>query len=95
MPSAVYIRTCAKHTTLYTGVTADLTRRDAQHRTGKGGKFSSKYKTTKLVWYRHFESIIDAIDEEKRIKSGSRSKKIALIESINPGWDDLSADWFR
>jgi len=33
--------------------------------------------------------IEDAIAREKQIKAGSRAKKTKLIESINPGWEDL------
>jgi putative endonuclease len=91
----VYIRSNFTGSTLYTGMAANGTRRDAQHRTGGGGKFSSKYKTTKLVWYRHFEDIRDAIAEEKRIKAGSRAKKVALINALNPKWNDLSEDWHQ
>lgn len=74
---------------LYTGVTSDLMKRVYQHKNGLGGIFSSKYKVNKLVYYQVFGNIIEAITEEKRIKGGSRQKKIDLIENMNPQWRDL------
>ncbi|MFZ2587473.1 MAG: GIY-YIG nuclease family protein [Alphaproteobacteria bacterium] len=93
MTSMVYIRTNHMHTTLYTGVTSDGEKRDAQHRSGQGGVFSNKYAMVKLVWYQQYEDIRDAIHREKQIKAGSRAKKIALIEAMNPEWSDLGEDW--
>jgi putative endonuclease len=80
--------------TLYTGVTSDLSGRVAQHKDGKGSKFTSKYKITRLVYYEEFSDINEAIMREKQIKGWLRKKKIALIESVNLQWEDLSADWY-
>jgi putative endonuclease len=85
----LYIMTNANNTTLYTGVTNNLQRRVWEHKNGTGSKFTSKYKITKLVFYESFTRIYDAIAAEKRVKAGSRAKKIMLIESINPEWQDL------
>ena len=74
---------------LYTGVTNDLDRRIAEHRNKTGSAFTRKYNVTKLVYYESFSRIVDAITAEKKIKAGSRLKKIKLIESINPTWEDL------
>ena len=74
---------------LYTGVTSDLKKRVYQHKNGYGGKFTSKYKVTKLVYYLVFENIVEAITKEKRVKGGSRQKKIELIQKMNPTWRDL------
>ncbi len=74
---------------LYTGVTSDLIKRVYQHKNGFGGIFSSKYNVNKLVYYLVFEDIREAISEEKRIKGGSRQKKIYMIENMNPEWRDL------
>jgi len=76
-------------TVLYTGVTNDLERRVWEHKNKKGGSFTKRYNITMLVYYESFNRILDAIAAEKKIKSGSRAKKIALIESINPYWKDL------
>lgn len=89
----VYIMTNAFDQVLYTGVTNDLERRVLEHRTGKGGTFTKKYKIFKLVFYEWCDDINSAIDREKQIKAGSRRKKIELINSINPEWKDLSEEW--
>jgi putative endonuclease len=89
----VYIMCNINNTTLYTGVTSNIAARVAQHK-GKmyPNSFSAKYNCTKLVYYNWFDTIIEAITEEKRIKGGSRKKKEILINSINPGWKDLYDD---
>ena len=76
-------------TVIYTGVTNDLKRRVQEHKDEKGISFTKKYNINMLVYYESFGSIYDAIAAEKRIKAGSRAKKIELIESINPYWKDL------
>jgi predicted GIY-YIG superfamily endonuclease len=75
--------------TLYTGVTSALIRRVHQHRTGVAEGFSAKYGCKILVYYELLDRMEDAIAREKKIKAGSRAKKIALIERLNPSWNDL------
>jgi len=77
------------NTVLYTGVTNNLHKRVADHREGRASKFTTKYHITKLVFYESFNRIQDAIAAEKSIKAGSRAKKVKLIESMNPQWQDL------
>ncbi len=86
MPRApcVYIMTNTRHGTLCTGVTSDLARRAYEHREGLTPGFTSRYGCKRLVFYEHDERIVDAIAREKQIKGGSRAKKIALIEAMNP-----------
>ena len=79
--------------TLYTGVTNDLTRRMYEHREGLGGGFTKKYNISKLVFYEATNDVRSAIAREEQIKGWLRSNKVALIESANPSWRDLSADW--
>jgi Predicted endonuclease containing a URI domain len=87
----VYIMSSPDKTTLYTGVTSDLIGRVWEHKSHHyQGSFSAKYKCTMLVYYKRFDGIEDAIEEEKRIKGGSRAKKEALINAANPEWLDLS-----
>jgi len=88
----VYIMTNADNRVLYTGVTNDLIRRAAQHKAGLGSAFTHRYRVHKLVFYEEFRRIIDALAAEKRIKAGSRARKIKLIEARNPEWKDLSAE---
>ena len=75
--------------TLYTGVTSSLPKRAYEHREGILKGFAKKYGCKMLVWYEVHESMIAAIEREKQIKAGSRAKKLALIEALNPEWNDL------
>ncbi len=90
----VYIMTNARNTVLYTGVTNDLYRRVMEHKAGKGGNFTSKYKVSKLVYYESGDNVQMAILREKQIKAGSRQKKIDLINGFNPEWKDLINEYF-
>jgi putative endonuclease len=75
---------------LYLGVTTNLAKRLSAHKAKATFGFTKKYNITKLVWCEPHSSIRSAIAREKQIKSWRRSKKIALIESLNPTWSDLS-----
>ncbi len=88
----VYIMTNNNNTVLYTGVTNNLTRRVLEHKHGLGSIFARKYKIQKLVYYEVGDNVYLAIEREKQIKGGSRSKKVQLINSLNPGWKDLYDD---
>ncbi len=90
----VYMMTNKYNTVIYTGVTNDLERRVYEHKTKSIKGFTTKYNCDKLVYYAETNDISAAITEEKRIKSGSRKKKIEMIESINPEWHDLAKEWF-
>jgi putative endonuclease len=85
----VYLLTNKTDNVIYTGVTNDLQKRIYEHKQSLIKGFTSKYNTNKLVYYEAFDDIESAISREKQIKSGSRQKKISLIESINPGYKDL------
>ena len=85
----VYIATNPQHNVLYTGVTNNLVRRIWEHKQKLVVGFSSKYNINKLVYYEIFEDINEAIKREKQIKGGSREKKLKLIESTNPLFEDL------
>ena len=80
--------------TLYIGVTNDLVRRVHEHKTKRIQGFTSKYNLTQLVYYETGEDIREGIAREKQLKSWRRSKKLALINSSNPKWNDLSNAWF-
>jgi len=85
----VYIITNKNDTVLYTGVTNNLHRRTYEHREKMVEGFTKKYNINKLVYYEVFDNIESAIIREKQIKSGSRMKKIDLINSLNKKWVDL------
>ena len=85
---AVYIMASGRNGTLYTGVTSDIVQRVWQHKNGAVG-FTSRYDCKMLVWYEIHDDMSAAIAREKQIKAGSRRKKLALIEAMNPDWEDL------
>ena len=89
----VYIMT-NKSRTLYTGVTNNLMRRVDEHKKKLVKGFTSKYNIQYLVYYEITTEIHVAIAREKQIKGWLRAKKIALIDSMNPEWKDLSEEWF-
>jgi predicted GIY-YIG superfamily endonuclease len=88
----VYIVASARNGTLYTGVTSNLPRRTFEHREGTIPGFTSRYGCKLLVWYELHATMEAAIAREKQIKGGSRKKKLALIEAMNPSWRDLFDD---
>jgi len=86
----VYILTNKNHTVLYTGVTSDLLRRMGEHRQGRVVGFSKKYNLSRLIFAEQHPTIMSAIQREKQIKGWLRSKKIELVNSLNPEWKDLA-----
>ena len=76
--------------TLYIGVTGSLTRRMLEHKGGQVAGFAGKYHCHRLVYYESFDNILKAISREKQLKGWRRSKKIAIIERVNPRWQDLA-----
>jgi len=86
----VYILTNIKNSVLYTEITNHLGRRVEEHKKKTGSKFTSRYNVNKLVYYEIFSDVRMAIYREKQIKAGSRLKKIDLVNSINPEWNDLA-----
>jgi len=79
---------------LYIGVTNNLERRVWEHKAGMIDGFTKRYNINKLVYQEDYESIRDAIAREKQLKGWLREKKVSLIESGNPEWDDLAATWY-
>ncbi len=89
----VYILTNDFGNVMYIGVTNNLERRLAEHKSGTIPGFTEKYKTHKLVHFEQTPSIESAITREKQIKSWRREKKNALVAVANPEWNDLSLEW--
>jgi putative endonuclease len=81
---------CSGSGTLYIGMTNSIYRRALQHKSGEIEGFASKYHCDRLVYYESFDDVQKAIGREKQLKGWSRAKKIALIESKNPRWEDLA-----
>ena len=90
----VYILTNRRRTVLYVGVTNSLERRCWYHRSGTPTSFTGRYKVDCLVYYEQFDDARSAISREKQIKGWRRSKKEALVRSMNPAWKDLSRELF-
>ncbi len=88
----VYIMT-SKAGVLYTGVTNDIKRRIYEHKNHLFEGFTKQYEVGALVYYETKQNGTSAIKREKQIKAFRREKKVKLIESINPDWEDLSRDW--
>ena len=80
---------------LYARVANDLTRRSYEHQQKVVEGFTKKYNVTKLVYYEATDSIEAAIEREKQVKGWLRRKKVALIESVNPYWEDLAKEWYE
>ena len=85
----IYILFNKQNGTLYTGVTSNLIKRIWEHKEGFVDGFTKRYKINKLGYFEVFNNMVDALANEKRIKCGSRKKKLMLIEAINPQWRDL------
>jgi putative endonuclease len=85
----------SKSRTLYIGVTSNLLKRIYEHENKLTEGFTSKYNVDRLVHFEECSDAISAIEREKQIKSWTRAKKIALIESLNPTWKDMSEGWYE
>ncbi|MFZ0770525.1 MAG: GIY-YIG nuclease family protein [Candidatus Sulfotelmatobacter sp.] len=88
----VYI-VCSRSGTLYIGMTNSIYRRALQHKRGEIEGFASRYGCDRLVYYESFDDVHKAIGREKQLKGWARAKKIALIESRNPRWEDFAEKW--
>ncbi|MCW5873720.1 MAG: GIY-YIG nuclease family protein [Anaerolineales bacterium] len=94
LPMPYYVYILANRTrTIYTGVTSNLEGRIAQHKSKAQVGFTQKYDTTKLVYYEEHATALEAIAREKQVKAYRREKKVALINALNPKWQDLAEDW--
>jgi len=89
---AVYIMTNKSRSVLYTGVTSDLSKRIYEHKNDVMKGFTSRYNCKSLAFYKVLPDMMTAIEWEKKIKAGSRRKKLEMIEQLNPGWVDLYAE---
>jgi putative endonuclease len=80
---------------IYIGVTSDLAQRVACHRSGAISGHTSRYRITRLVYFEATNDITAATVREKQLKGWRREKKVRLIESCNPTWEDLAQHWFE
>jgi putative endonuclease len=89
----VYLLSNWNNKVLYIGVTSSLERRIVEHRQKLVPGFTEKYNVNKLVYFEQTNDAISAIAREKQLKKWRREKKNALVDSVNPTWRDLSAEW--
>lgn len=89
-PWYIYIMANERNGTLYTWVTNNLLRRIEEHKGGIIEWFTKKYNCRICVYYEYYENIEIAIIREKQLKWWSRKKKLELIETLNPEWEDLT-----
>lgn len=89
----VYIM-ASRGKTLYVGVTNNLERRVYEHKYGLVAGFTKKYKVTKLVYHEETSDVAAAIAREKQLKGWRRTKKVTLVESVNPLWEDIALRWY-
>lgn len=80
---------------LYTGITSNLVQRVYQHKQKQLPGFTARYNIHRLVYYETYQDVRLAISREKEIKKWKREQRVALIESVNPTWEDLSAEWYE
>jgi putative endonuclease len=78
---------------LYTGITNDIYRRALEHKSGAIAGFTKKYHINRLVYYESFQYVGNAIAREKQVQAWTREKRLALIKSMNPAWQDLAEGW--
>src|ERR1700675_2795704 len=88
----VYIM-ASRSLTLYTGVTGDIYHRALQHKAGEIEGFTEKYHINRLVYYETFKYVNNALARDKQIKAWTRAKRLALIKTMNPTWQDMAAGW--
>ncbi|MBL8002294.1 MAG: GIY-YIG nuclease family protein [Flavobacteriales bacterium] len=85
-----YLVTSRKNTALYAGSTTDILRRTGEHKDRFYPRsFTARYNADKLVWYHAYPTLREARQREAQIKAGSRAKKEALVNAMNPSWEDL------
>ena len=90
----IYILTNKTDNVLYIGMTNDIHRRIKEHKSEMIDGFSKRYHTHKLVYFEEYTHSTESITREKQLKGYKRDKKIALINQLNPEWNDLSDDWY-
>jgi putative endonuclease len=81
--------------TLYIGVTSNIKKRVYEHKNHLIPGFTDKYEIDRLLYFEVIRDSASAINREKQLKAWRREKKVKLIDSMNPEWNDLSHDWYN
>jgi len=90
----VYIM-ASRSGTLYLGVTSNIKKRVYEHKNHLIPGFTDKYEIDRLLYFEVIRDSASAINREKQLKAWRREKKVKLIDSMNPEWNDLSQDWYN
>lgn len=94
MKGYTYILTNKNKNVLYIGATNDIKRRINEHKNRLyDNAFTKKYNCNLLVYFEEYDDVASAFKREKQLKAGNRKKKEALINSMNPAWNDLAVNW--
>ncbi len=88
----VYIMV-SKSGTLYIGLTSNIKKRVYEHKNHSIPGFTDKYDIDRLLYFEVIRDSASAINREKQLKAWRREKKVKLIDSLNPEWNDLSQNW--
>jgi putative endonuclease len=90
----VYMLTNWKKTVLYIGVTNNLERRLIEHYQdrGKQDTFTGRTYCYNLVYFEWHQYILNAIDQEKYLKTLLRAKKDLIVTKFNPEWKFLNKE---
>ena len=89
-PRAYYVYILTNRSgTLYIGVTGNLPERIREHKEKKYDGFTARYSIDRLIWFQEYGNASEAIEAEKRLKGWKREKKVALVNGVNPSWQDL------
>lgn len=75
----VYIAQCADGT-LYTGMTTDTERRQEEHNSGKGAKYTRSRRPVTIVYREECPDKSAALKREHAIKKLTRASKLNLIK---------------
>ena len=89
----VYFLTNWNNKVMYIGVTGNLRRRIYEHKNELVDGFTKRYHIHKLVYFEQTSDVNAALEREKQLKKWTRAKKNRLVETVNPEWNDISADW--
>jgi putative endonuclease len=81
--------------TLYVGLTSNIKRRVDQHKKHSVPGFSDKYNVERLLYFETLGDPVSAVRREKQLKAWRREKKVKLIDSLNPNWNDISQGWYE
>ena len=76
----VYLLECVDKS-IYTGITTDVERRFAEHKSGKGGHYTRAHRAKKIIHTEQFKNRSEALKRESQIKTWPRQKKLTLAKS--------------